>query len=227
MRQEARAELISAYLDNELRGEEAERFQKLLAEDESVRREVEGMRSVVSNLRHLERMAPPPTLDHHVARRIALTGRDRSLLDRIEGGLAGIQAPSNNFLMFALVFALAIIVYMFSAYLDRDSMLPVVFTPEKSPPIVEDIERATSVLMGSRMFLRQEDGRWVEDGLSPEEVASAQVVQADSPAGRELLERNPDLKGLTLLGDAIFRLRKNDIIELKSSLVHGPVHGGL
>ena len=227
MRQEARAELISAYLDNELRGEEAERFQKLLAEDESVRREVEGMRSVVSNLRHLERMAPPPTLDHHVARRIALAGEHRSLLDRIEGGLSGIQSPSNNFLMFALVFALAIIVYMFSVYLDKDSMLPVVFKAENRTPIVENIEHATSVLMGSRMFLRQEDGRWVEDGLSPEEVASAQLVQADSPMGRELLEHHPDLKGLTLLGDAIFRLRQDDIIELKASLVHGPVHGGL
>ena len=226
MRQEARAELISAYLDNELRGEEAERFRKLLDEDESVRREVEGMRSVVSNLQHLQRMAPPPTLDQHVARRIALAGEHRSLLDRIEGGLTGVQAPSNNFLMFALVFALAIIVYLFSVHLDQGSTLPVVFEADRKSPIVENIENATSVLMGSRMFLKQEDGRWVEDGLSAEEVASAQTVKADSAAGRELLENNPDLKGLTLLGDAIFRLH-DDVIELKSSLVHGPVHGGL
>lgn len=229
MRQEARAELISAYLDNELQGEDAERFQKLLAEDESVRREVEGMRSVVSNLRHLERMAPPPTLDHHVARRIALAGEHRSLLDRIEGGLAGVQSPSNNFLMFALVFALAIIVYLFSAHLGKDSMVPVVFEADPQAPIVEDIENATSVLMGSRLFLRHKDGRWVEDGLSEQDIAAAQTVQVDSAVGRELLEHHPDLKGLTLLGDAIFRLHEGEdgIIELRASLVHGPVHGGL
>ena len=226
MSQQARAELISAYLDDQLQGEEAERFEQLLEEDESVRREVEGMRHVVSNLRHLERMAPPPTLNQHVARRIALAGEQKSLLDRIETGMAGIQTPSNNFLMFALVFTLAVIVYLFAVYLDQGSHLKVVFDAPEKGAIVEDIEGATSVLMGSRLFLRQEDGRWVEDGLTAEEVESAQTVTADSAVGRELLEHHPDLKGLTLLGDAVFKLH-DDVIELKSSLVHGPVHGGL
>lgn len=226
MSQQARAELISAYLDNELQGEEAERFEKLMAEDDSVRQEVEGMRHVVSNLRHLERMAPPPTLNQHVARRIALAGEQPSLMDRIEGGLAGIQAPSNNFLMFSLVFALAIIVYLFAVYLNQDSQLPVVFdAPASEGSLNKEFEGATSVLMGSRLFLN--DGhRWIEDGVTAEEVERAQVIQADSPEGRRLLEQNPDLKGLTLLGDAVFRLQ-GEIIELKATLVHGPVHGGL
>ena len=226
MRQHARAELISAYLDKELQGEEATRFEKLLAEDPSFRQEMEGMRHVVSNLAHLKRMAPPPTLNQHVARRIALAGERRSLLDRMEDGLSNTQGPSNTFLMFALVFALTIIVYLFAAYLNKDTGLPVVFSPELQAPIVENIEGATSVLMGSRLFLRREDGRWVEEGLSQEEVESAQIISADSGIGRELLQHHPDLKGLTHLGDAIFRLHE-DVIELKSSLVHGPVHGGL
>jgi len=226
MSQQARAELISAYLDDQLQGEEAERFEQLLEEDDSVRKEVEGMRYVVSNLRHLERMAPPPVLNQHVARRIALAGEQKSLLDRVESGLGTIQGPSNNFLMFSLVFALAVIVYLFAISLDRDSNLPVIFDAPSQGAIVENIGGATSVLMGSRLFLRQEDGRWVEDGLSPEDVQGAQPVQADSGVGRELLEHHPELKGLTLLGDAVFKLH-DDIIELKSSLVHGPVHGGL
>ncbi len=226
MSQQARAELISAYLDDQLQGEEAERFERLLEQDDSVRQQVEGMRHVVSNLRHLERMAPPPTLNQHVARRIALAGEQKSLLDRVETGMAGIQTPSNNLLMFALVFTLAVIVYLFAVYLNQDSHLPVIFDAPKKGAIVEDIESATSVLMGSRLFLRQMDGKWVEDGLSAEEIENAQAVATDSAAGRELLEHHPDLKGLTLLGDAVFKLH-GEVIELKSSLVHGPVHGGL
>lgn len=227
MRPEARAELISAYLDNELRGEEAQRFEQLLAEDESVRQEVAGMRHVVSNLRHLERMSPPQTLNQHVARRIALDGEHRSLLDRIEGGLPGIQTLSSNFLMFALVFAFAVIIYMFSLHLKHNSNVPVVFETEAQGPIVQRIESATSVLMGSRLLLKQDDGRWVEDGLSPEQVAGAEVIKVDSVVGRETLERHPELQGLTVLGDAVIRLRDEEVVELKATKVHGPVHGGL
>ena len=226
MSREARAELISAYLDNELQGEEAQRFEQLLAEDESVRREVEGMRHVVSNLRHLERMAPPPTLNQHVARRIALAGEQRNLLDRLEDGLSAVHTPSNTFLMFALVFALTIIVYLFSLLLSHNNQVSVVFDAPPKGALVERLDGATSVLMGSRLFLRAEDGRWIEDGLTAGEIAGAQLIPADSPAGRELLEHHPDLKGLIVLGDAVFRWQ-GGIIELKSSRIHGPVHGGL
>lgn len=218
MSHEAQAELVSAYLDGQLEPEEAERFERLLETDPSVREQLEGMRSVVSNLQHLERMAPPSALGQDVARRIALAGEHRSLMDRIEDGLSGMKTQSNVFLMFALIFAFSIIIYFFAMGLQQwreGSRLPVVLspTPGAAETMSPEVHAAASVLVGGRLFLRAEDGRFVEEGLGAEEVAGARLVDLDSAAGRELLAARPDLQGVALLGHAIVSL-EGEVLEL-------------
>ena len=217
MSHEANAELVSAYLDGQLRPDEAERFERLLEEDESVRQHVEGMRSMISNLAHLERMAPPPTLGQDVARRIALAGEQQSLMDRIEDSLADMKTPSSVFLMFAVIFALSVIVFFFAMGLEKshDAGLTVNLSPESdgatemSPGVLE----ASTVLVGNRLLVKAEDGRWLEDGLEPEQVASARLVDLESDAGRALLEAKPDLRGIAMLGHALV-MYEGEVLEL-------------
>lgn len=218
MSHEANAELVSAYLDGQLRPDEKERFERLLEEDAAVREHVEGMRSMISNLRHLERMAPPPTLGQDVARRIALAGEQQSLMDRIEDSLAGMKTPSSVFLMFALIFALSIIVYFFAMGLHQSQdggNLPVVLSPpdggdtEMAPEVLE----ASTVLVGGRLFVKAEDGRWWEDGLDPERAETARLVELESEAGVALLEERPDLRGVAMLGHALVD-HEGEVLEL-------------
>lgn len=215
---EARQELLSAYLDGELRPEEEIRVEEMLDSDPSARRQLEGMRRVVSHMRHVERAAPPQTLDMAVARRIALDGEHRSLLDRIEDGMAGLGGgkQSNLFFLFALVIALAVILLLFSHGLEKaqNGLIPVVFD---EPPEVEDADLATArqVVVGGALFQRHADQHvgvlWVEDGLTP--YAAAELVLLDSERGRRLLADHPELRGVAMLGHVKMEIA-GEVIEL-------------
>lgn len=202
---EARKELLSAYLDGELRPEEEQGVEELLEQEPAAREQLEGMRRVVGHLRHVERMAPPQTLDMAVTRRIALEGEHRSLLDRIEDGMTGMGGgkQGNLFFLFALVVALALIILFFSHGLQKsqDGLIPVIFD---EPPQVEDADLATArqVVVGGALFQRHEDEHhdtlWVEDGLQP--ATEGELVLLGSARAEELLAKHPELKGIALLG---------------------------
>ncbi|MDA8016376.1 MAG: hypothetical protein MPN21_02910 [Thermoanaerobaculia bacterium] len=202
---EARQELLSAYLDGELRPDEEKGVEDLLEQEPAAREQLEGMRRVVGHLRHVERMAPPQTLDMAVARRVALEGEHRSLLDRIEDGMGGMSRAKqgNLFFLFALVVALAVIILLFSQGLQRsqDSLIPVVF---EDPSKLEDADLTTAlqVVVGGALFRRHEGQHrgvlWVEDGLEVD--AEAELVLLGSERAEELLTRYPELKGIAMLG---------------------------
>jgi hypothetical protein len=204
-RPEARSELLSAYLDGELRPEEEGRVEELLERDPGARAQLEGMRRVIGHLRHVERSAPPQSLDMAVTRRIALAGEHRSLLDRIEDGMTGLGGgkQSNLFFLFALVIALALIVLFFSYGLQqsRDGLMSVVFD---EPAEIEDADLATArqVVVGGALFQRYDDEHgaalWVEDGLLP--TSEAERVLLGSDRAQELLAAHPELVGISLLG---------------------------
>jgi len=64
----ATTERLSAYLDRQLPTAESREVEDHLADCPVCRQRFAGMRNVVASLRHLERMAPPPTLGGLVAR---------------------------------------------------------------------------------------------------------------------------------------------------------------
>ena len=227
MSRQVSSELLSAYLDGELDPQEEARVERLIEDDAEIQSRLEGMRSIVSNLRHLEHLKPPPTLGQDVARRIALDGERRSLLDRVEAGLEGTQLQSNTFLMFALIIALAVIVLFFAFGLrqwNEQSLLPVRMSDDAATDpadaTADDMEPevldAATVWVAGRLFAKAEDGRWVQEGLSEEDVASARVVDLDSPEGETLVAERPDLRGVALLGHALVR-HGGEVLELRTS----------
>lgn len=202
---EARQELLSAYLDGELRPEEEKDVEALLEQEPEAREQLEVMRRVAGHLRHVDRLKPPQTLDMAVTRRIALEGEHRSLLDRIEDGMAtlGGARQSHLFFLFAVVVALAVIILFFSHGLQKsqNGLIPVVFD---EPAELEDADLSTArqVVVGGALFQRHEDRHrgtlWVEDGLTPE--AEAELVPLGSERADELMAQFPELRGIALLG---------------------------
>lgn len=138
MSSHASAELLSAYLDRELAEQEAAVLELHLDQCHECHGRLQGLNTVVANLRHLERQAPPPTLDMAVARRIALAGERRGALDRLEDGLGAFQRRSNLMMWFAVVIALVLITFFFLHTLARsqNSNIPVTFgdQPTSSAP---------------------------------------------------------------------------------------------
>ena len=191
-------EMLSAYLDGELPENETTQVEQMLEDDPDLRNELAGLRSISTGLGHLERLAPPPTLGQDVARRIALSGEKRSLLDRIEGGLSGTPSQSNIFLMFAVVLALATIMYFFSQGLEQNTLTPVVFPDGDEAPL--DLEGATTVFVAERLFQRQGE-LWLEEGLGVDDARRARRLEL-SP---EILEQHPELYGVAQLGQALLR----------------------
>ena len=215
---EARQELLSAYLDGELRPDEEKGVEELLQREPAAREQLEGMRRVLGHLRHVERMAPPQSLDLAVTRRIALDGEHPSLLDRIEDGMTGLGGgkQGNLFFLFALVIALAVILLFFSHGLQKsqDGLIPVIFD---EPPQVEDADLSTArqVVVGGALFQRHEDEHhgtlWVEDGLEMD--AEAELVVLGSDRAEELLAAHPELAGIALLGHVKVELA-GQVLEL-------------
>ena len=212
-------ETLSAYIDGELTPDETGRVEEILERDAETRRRLEGLRAVAGGLRHLERAAPPSTLGQNVARRIALAGEKPSLLDRVEDGLSRFEGPSNVFLMFAIVLALACILLFYAVGLERRSggLVPVIIGgPPAEPTVPDDVRNAATVLVGGRFFERTADGLWVETGITERGIEVAEPIDAESPAGQALLSENPNLVGVALLGRAIVEV-DGRMIDLRGS----------
>lgn len=207
---ESQVELLSAYIDGELPSDESTRVEELLERDPELRLQLAGMRAVTHDLAHLKRMAPPPTLGQDVARRIALAGERRSLLDRIEDGLSGVQQQSNIFLMFAVIFSLSTIMYFFFHGLERNKLTPVTFVDPAEALAADDIENASTLFVAERFFQRQGDV-WIEEGLDEAAVISARRLEPDVTA--QLIADRADLGSLAQLGTVVLRLN-GEVLEL-------------
>ena len=100
--------------------------------------------------------------------------------------------------MFAVVLALATIMYFFSQGLERNTLTPVVFPDSDEAPL--DLEGATTVFVAERLFQRQGE-LWLEEGLGVDDARRARRLEL-SP---EILEQHPELYGVAQLGQALLR----------------------
>ena len=232
MKTHATAETLSAYLDHELVESEAAELEAHLQSCPACAQRLAGMRGVVHRLNHLERMAPPSTLDQMVARRIALAGESRSFADRIESSLGAFQRQSNLFMLFCVVIALAVITVLFAHALQVASQgnIPVVFEGPSTPvtiPVGETpsessgdgdggVREGEEVTLGQRTFVR-EDGGWSELGVGIDQDTD-QLLQLDwqSQAARDLVEAEPTLAELRALGGGPILVQIDDrVVVLK------------
>jgi anti-sigma factor RsiW len=179
-------ELLSAYLDGELSERRAGTVEEHLEGCTPCRTRLDGMRRVVRSLSRLERVTPPPLLAQRVERRVMLLGPAPSLAERLEGRLRGLSLDSPMVVTFAVVLALAAIVYFFSHGVAgrRGDVSLQVAAPEAASGLMGALEAVE--IEGRR--LRRDGDTWVEEGGGE---AAAEPVEPGSPRAAELLRRHP------------------------------------
>lgn len=156
-------ETISAFIDDELPATEREAVETHLGECPECRHELEALRGVVGRLRDLDRVAVPPTLDFAIERRVALEGERRGRWVRFERRLETWGAQPTVGLVFALVVALAVVIFVFADAVERRgrSTIPVSFTDALGPAE----EPAVLTLAGRELAWDAEAGAWLEVGV--------------------------------------------------------------
>ena len=209
MSRHATAEVLSAYLDDELSAAEHERLAGHLESCDDCRAHLKSMRRVVTSVRRLERMAPPPVLAGDVERHIALSGRPASPMEWMEERLGRIHSASSILFMFALITALAVISYFFAHGVERAQQprTALVLNAPELPPLDGRV-RATREVEGRTFDLVNRI--WRERGI-PIDLVDV-PVQADGEVGRRLLDAYP---GLAELGPRIRLLVDGQVVELR------------
>jgi len=212
-------DLLSAYLDGELREREARRVAEHVADCPSCRGDLDALGRVARALGRLERATPPPLLAELVERRVALEARRPGLIERLESQLRSGPAGSPLAVTFAIVLTLAVVVYLFHAAVAvvEQRQAPAVregttFEVAPTEAARELIEAVGVHTVGGRDFRRAGTGwREVAAGDRPADAEWA----ADSPEGRALLAREPWLDELLAEGGPVTLLDGERVVEVR------------
>lgn len=190
MSRHATAAQLSAYLDEELPPPQLRLVEDHLEECPDCRRQLEGLRRVVRGLRRLEDLAPPPTLGQDLVRRIRLEPQPRDLLQRLEGRIQNAPLQSTVGFTFALVFALAVILFLFLNWVDerRQTHQPVLVAPSE---ILD-----------------------ADDFTLPEEPVPTRTVSAASEEAQRWIESAPELGRLLDRGVAVTWTWEGEVVEI-------------
>lgn len=211
----ATAEVLSAYLDQELPRPQLRLVQTHLEECAACRDQLQGLRRVVGRLHSLETLAPPPVLAQQVQRRIALDGgRPKGLVERLERRLGGLPLEPSVAVTFALIFSFAVILYLFGWWVgDRGGTTVLV------PPVSAEAN-GSLVEVDGRLFELEGD-LWMERGLDPE--APARLVTVADAEGLALLERYPRLASWLVTGRSVrLSLETGEVVQLEPPPVPDP-----
>ncbi len=220
----ASAELLSAYLDRQLVEPEARQLEEHVESCRQCLVKLEGLREVVTDLKSLEPLPVPDDLEQAVARRITLSDRSPSLLDRFEDGMSIFNRQSPILSMFGVVVALALFIYFFSytLHLRETATTPVIFenppgAVPAEPPEADSPSHAGGVpmelLAADRRLVWSEEGQWIEEGVDAGAVS--RTLSLDSEAGRELLAAHPELAGLTDLEHGVVLEVDGEVVRLE------------
>lgn len=208
----ATVELLSAYLDRELPGDDARDLETHLTDCDVCHRRLEGLRRAAAGLQGLKKLDPPPGLEQMVVRRIALEGPRTNWGDRIETIFSGFQRQSSFLAIFAVVLALAVIAVLFAQAMHRRqnevATIPVIINGESPDGQVRFYQE-----VGERRMYKVEGG-WIEGEVDRESVSRALV--RDSAESIEFFNLHPHLQPLRdLPGQVIFAV-DGEVIELRT-----------
>ncbi len=195
MRHEATVELLSRFLDGEVTPAERSRVEEWLESDRGVREIYEGLSRVRGSLKQLSDAAPPAHLGVLVQRRVALETEASSLWARVERGLQSWPVVPRVLGPFAIILALAAMVYVLANGLAR-------FERAREPVFVA--VPAARIVAG-RELIRQ-GGRWVESGLDGAAVAGAKTRIVGPLERAEWTGRRAELAPLAELGTVVLEL---------------------
>lgn len=202
MTHNATVELLSRFLDDDVTPAERRRAESLIAVDPEARAIYQGLRGVRGALAELGDAEPPGHLGALIERRVALEAERSGLWARVDLGLRRFLVEPAMLPAFAVVLALAAMIYLLASGIDRfdRSQEPRILRP---PP--ESLRLQAPRQIAGRTF-RFEGDRWIEEGVSSEAAAHAER-QSVSPAEIENWVRaRPELAGLPELGAAVLVL---------------------
>lgn len=169
-------ELLSSFLDGELPRRQAATVEDHLEHCAGCRAELDGLRRVARSLGRLERAAPPPLLAGRVQRRVALAEREPGLLEKLEAGLRVPRFDSPLLVMFVLVLALAVIVFLFTQQVARQQEQGDVEIRLASPEDVEELLRTVEGLRLAGRDMVHCGAGWCQVGTEGAEVGARQTA---------------------------------------------------
>lgn len=125
-------ELLSTYLDAGLAEGERRQLESHLEKCSKCNQRLQGMRRVMQRLETLDEQAPPPQLGFQLRRLAAQQASRSTLVDRLEKGARRFTVQATVAPVFAVVLALALIIYMLSWGIHRQEHgnVPVILEPE-------------------------------------------------------------------------------------------------
>lgn len=223
------SEQLSAYLDGEAAFHESREIEGHLAACADCRGRFDSMQRTVSGVWRLERVAPPPGLSTRVRAEVAAVRQpEPTLAGTVARYVFGL--PNQRALRTAAAVALPLVLslFLFTNGMEQKAGLQQSLMPAPAP-----VERVTVVpsadlplaiplttsKVAGREFIWRELGSgdvWVQRGLEGEVPEFR--VSAQSPEGRELLERYSDLGFLIAEGSKVVLRYRLETVELSQGV---------
>lgn len=209
MTHDATVELMSRYLDGDLTPAERRRAENLMTQDAEALEIYEGLRQVRGSLGRLADAVPPPHLGVLVQRRVALEAEESGLWRRVDSRLRRFLVEPTMLPAFAVVLALAAMVYVLASGLERFERArePVFLRP---PPAAVQVPAPRQI--GGKTFEFQGD-RWIEQGLSGEAAATAPRLLVSKGESDDWKRAHPELAVVPELGAVVLEL-DGDVVEI-------------
>lgn len=227
-------EVLSSLLDDELGADERLQVESHIESCGECRNRLDRLRRVVQTLADLESAAPPAQLGHSVRRALVATGNPQNLRARLETAASRWIVPAATLSTFAVVAAMAIIVYLLAwglGEVDRARQVSGEGLSDR-PPLQHGpasaigsgssrVEGRGSAESGPSSLMREIAGInfvrrgdvWEQQGL--EGSQAGRTIDAGSQAGQEWLRSHPDLSELAQLGGAVRVRVGTEILELR------------
>lgn len=145
-------ERLSTYLDERLVEAERRRLESHLEECSECHQRLQGMRRVMQRLETLDQQAPPPHLGLLLRRLAAQQATRPTLVDKLEKGARRFTVQATVAPVFAVVLALALIIYLLSWGIHRQEHgnIPVILETEpmsaaEEAPVAEEMAARSEV----------------------------------------------------------------------------------
>ena len=220
------SEQLSAYLDGEVAFHESREIEGHLASCAGCRDRFKSMQRTVSGVWHLDRVAPPPGLSTRVRAEVATMRRPEPTLGRAVASYV-FGLPNQRGLRTAAAVALPLVLslFLFKNGMDQKAVeqtlmpppaLVEVVTVEPTADLPLVLPDTTSKVAGREFVWREGAGVWVQRGL--EGKVPEFRVSAQSPQGRELLERYSDLGFLMAEGARVVLRYRLETVELSQGV---------
>lgn len=213
MSEHPNVEILSGYHDGELGPAKRAEIERHLASCGHCRHRLNGLQEVSMRLGQLGSLEPPVALRTTLERRLRDREVSKDPVQRLEATLRSLSLQPSLAVIFALIIALAVIMFLFVHGVDRHRRgLPVHL--ERAPSSEAGSGGSAGVrYLAGRAFVPLPGGRgWSERGLEGSKVDER--VETASRAGRLWLASHPELEALTRLSGTVRFSVDGRVVEL-------------